>query len=282
MTTAIVLSGGANLGSVQVGMMQAVVDFGVRPDLVVGTSVGAVNGAWLVGGRPLHELSDLWCAMRRADVFPTSAVATLLGFAGRRDHVVGNRGIRQLLEKHLTFDRLEDARIPFHVIATDVLTGGDVCLSSGPAIEAVLASAAIPGVFPPVEIDGKTLMDGGVVNNTPISHAITHGADTVWVLTTGYSCALAARPNSALGMALHALELSIHQRLALDIERYAGVVDLRVVPPLCPVEVPPTDFSQGASLIDRARLHTTAWLEETHAGQLARPVPETVFGHGHF
>ena len=281
MTTAIVLSGGANLGSVQAGMMQAVTEFGVRPDFVVGTSVGAVNGAWLVGGRPVAELCDLWCSMRRTDVFPTSAVGTVLGFAGRRDHVVGNRGIRRLLEQHIQFRNLEDARIPFHVIATDVLTGSDVCLSAGPAVEAVLASAAIPGVFPPVEFGGRMLMDGGVINNTPISHAITHGADTVWVLTTGYSCALAARPNSALGMALHALELSIHQRLALDIERYAGTVDLRVVPPLCPVEVPPTDFSQGPTLIDRARRHTTDWLEETHAGQRATPNPETVFGHGH-
>ena len=270
MTTAIVLSGGANLGSVQVGMMQAVADFGVRPDFVVGTSVGAVNGAWLVGGRPLAELSDLWCAMRRTDVFPASAVGTLLGFAGRRDHVVRNRGIRELLQKHLTFDRLEDARIPFHVIATDVLTGGDVCLSSGPAIEAVLASAAIPGVFPPVEIDGKPLMDGGVVNNTPISHAIELGATTVWVLPTGYACTLSKVPGSALGMGLLGVTLAINQRLALDIERYESAADIRVVPPLCPLDTSPADFGDADELITRAREQTAKWLDEARVVEVGQ------------
>jgi NTE family protein len=124
-------------------------------------------------------------------------------------------------------------------------------------------------------------MDGGVVNNTPISHAIALGADTVWVLTTGYSCALAARPGSALGMALHALSLVVHHRLALDIERYSDVVDLRVVPPLCPIAVPPTDFSQGESLIERAYSHTAAWIAQTDGGRLVHAEGETVFGHGH-
>lgn len=89
-------------------------------------------------------------------------------------------------------------------------------------MEAILASAAIPGVLPPVVVDGRALIDGGVVNNTPISHAVDLGAREVWVLTTGYSCALDGPPRGARGVALHAATLLIHQRLALDVLRYAG------------------------------------------------------------
>lgn len=208
----------------------------------------------------MTDLAEVWRGLRRSDVFPAGPLGGLLGFAGRRDHVVSSRGVRQLLELHLRFERLEDAAVSFHVVAADVLTGLDVRLSSGPAVESVLASAAIPGVLPPVEVAGRALMDGGVVNNTPISHAVALGGDTVWVLATGYACALTEPPRSALGMALHAVTLVVHQRLALDIEQYADRVDLRVVPPLCPIAVPPTDFGQAASLIDRAQAHTRDWL----------------------
>src|SRR2546421_465538 len=120
MTTAFVLSGGASLGAVQVGMLLSLAAEDVRPDLIVGTS-------------------------------------------------------------------------------------------RGDAVDAVLASAAIPAVFPPVHIDGRDLIDGGVVNNTPLSHAVSLGADVVWVLSTGYSCALPHAPSSPLAMALHSLTLVVNQ-----------------------------------------------------------------------
>jgi NTE family protein len=276
-----VLSGGASLGSAQVGMMQAVAESGVRPDLIIGTSVGAVNGAWLASGKPLDELADLWSGLRRGDVFPVSPVSTALGFLGRTDHIISNRALARLLERNLTFDRIEDAEIALHVIATDVLTGMDVKLSAGPAVEAVLASSAIPAVFPPVRIDGQLLMDGGVVNNTPISHAVDLGADAVWVLATGYPCTLQDGPRSPLAVGLHAFNLAIHQRLAFDINRYAASVDLRVVPPLCPLNVGLADFSKGAELVERAHRHTARWLEATAVGADAVAQGSTVFGHGH-
>ncbi len=282
MTTALVLSGGANLGAAQVGMLAALQDAGVRPDLVVGTSVGALNGAWVAADAPLDELGDLWRALRRGDVFPAHPLRGLLGFAGRSDHLVSDRGLRRLLHEHLRFERLEDAPVPFHVLATDVLTGLGVLFSEGPAIEAVLASAAIPGVLPPIPIEGRSYMDGGVVNNTPISHAVDLGADTIWVLATGYSCALQQPPRAALGVALHAVTLMIHQRLSLDIERYTDKVDLRVVPPLCPISVAPTDFSQADDLIRRAYRHTADWLAATHADGIRGHEHVPLFGeHPH-
>lgn len=281
MTTAFVLSGGANLGAAQAGMLTALDEAGVIPDLVVGSSVGAVNGAWVAGQEDLGALGDVWRSLRRGDVFPTRPVGGLLGFLGASDHLVSDRGLRRLLEAHLRFGCLEDAMVPLHVVATDIMTGQDVLLSSGDAVAAILASAAIPGVLPPVRIDGRTLIDGGVVNNAPISHAVDLGADTVWVLATGYSCALDHAPRGALGVALQAASLMIHQRLLLDVRHYAGAVDLRVVPPLCPISVAPTDFSQADDLIRRAHDHTRAWLEHGDIGTSVRALAAHELGHGH-
>lgn len=277
--TALVLSGGASLGAVQVGMLEVLAGDGVEPDMVVGTSVDAVNGAWIPGEAGLGNvagLAEVWRSLRREDVFPLHALRGLLGFIGRRPSLLDAHGLRRLLGRHLRFERIEEAAVPLHVVATGVLDADDVRLSSGNAVDAITASASIPGVFPPVIIDGTALMDGGVVNNTPISHAVAFAAERILVLPTGYSCDLPEPPAGALAIALHALTVLVQHRLAVDIERYEGVVDLRVVPPLCPVTVSPADFSQTADLIDRAHSETTAWLAEPgprRAGQaeLVRP-----------
>lgn len=263
MTTAFVLSGGASLGAVQVGMLRALADSGITPDLIVGTSVGAVNGGWLASrpdGAGLDALGDLWRSLSREDVFPARPLLGLWGFLGRRPNLVSNSGLRRLLIDHLEFSRLEDARVPLHVVAIEVLSGHDRVLSSGDAVEAILASAAIPAVFPPVKVDGRYLIDGGVVNNTPLSHAIALGADRLWVLPTGYSCALSTPPRGALGMALHALNLAINQRLAADIARFEESVDLRVIPQPCPIDISPVDFSHSDELIARSDTATREWL----------------------
>jgi NTE family protein len=246
-------------------MLQALTANGIRPDLIVGTSVGAINGAWLASGdseADLAELADIWRGLKRGDVFPVNPFTGLVGFAGWTNHLVPDRGLRRLLRQHLRFERLEDAPIALHVVATDVLTGIDVQLSQGNAIDAIMASAAIPGIFPPVRIGGRLLMDGGVVENTPIGHAVGLGATTVWVLPSGGACSVEKVPESALGMALHAIVLAISQRIAFDIERYQGRVDLKVVPPLCPLAISPSDFSQASGLIARARARTENWLAD--------------------
>lgn len=278
MTTAFVLSGGASLGSIQVGMLLGLAEAGIVPDLIVGTSVGAVNGGW-AASRPdvagIGALAEVWRSLSRDDVFPTRPIVGLLGFLGWRSNLVPDKGLRRLLTAHLEFSRLDDAPIPLHVVATDVLSGQDVLLSSGDAVDAIAASSAIPAILPPVNINGRDLMDGGVVNNTPLSHAIALGADVVWVLPTGYSCALLEAPKGALGMALHALTLTVNQRLAVDVARFEGAVDLRVVPPLCPLAVSPVDFSHSARLIERSHDTTREWLAARHpvTGQAAMLEP---------
>jgi NTE family protein len=274
MAVAFVLSGGASLGAVEVGMLCALEERGIRPDVIVGTSVGALNGAWLAGHpeTPVTELREVWNGLHRADVFPTDARRALLAFAGRRRSFFDEGPLRSLIERHLTFATLETAPIPLHVVAIEVLTGREVLLSSGPAPDAVLASAALPSLFDPVRIDGVAYMDGGVGNNTPISHAVgIPEVDQVWVLCAGYPCALTEPPSSPLAMALHALGLMLHKQLTVDVARYETVVELRVLPPLCPLTVSPIDFSQSAELIDRAYEASQRWMDEAHppTGQAA-------------
>ena len=121
---------------------------------------------------------------------PDRPIIGLLGCLGLRPSLVPDNGLRRLLTTTWGFPGWRMHRSPSHVVATDVRSGQDVLLSSGDAVDAIAASAAIPGVFPPVNINGRDLFDGGVVNNTPLSHAVALGADPIWVLPTGYSCAL--------------------------------------------------------------------------------------------
>jgi NTE family protein len=261
MTTAFVFSGGASLGSVQVGMVMALEDAGIEADLITGASVGAVNGAWLASRRSAYDLADVWRGMGRSDLFPLRPLAGLRGFLGHRSHFVSNNGLRRLLERHVGFSLLEESEVPFTVIATDARSGEEVPLTSGPAVRAILASTALPAVFPPIEIDGRVLIDGGVVNNTPITHAIQSGATEVWVLSTGYSCGLAQAPSGAVAMAMHSVALLVQQRLALETARRHYGVPVHLIPPPCPISVTPIDFSQTEQLIERAHAGTSQWLK---------------------
>jgi NTE family protein len=281
LTTAFVLSGGASLGAVEVGMLRGLTEASIAPDMLLGTSVGALNAAFVAGHPGLDgvdRLAALWGSIRRNDVFPLRPLTGLLGFVGRRDHLVPIDPLKRLITDNLTFERLEDSPVPLHVVATEVVSGDDVRFSSGPAAQAILASAAIPGVFPAVEIDGVAYMDGGVTDNTPIADAVALGADTIYVLPTGHACSLRDPPRSALGMALQAVTVLIGRQLIVDIERYASVVDLRVVPPLCPLDVVPTDFTRSVELIERATTSTRTWLAR---GQNDEGQRHLLSGHEH-
>ncbi len=270
MTTAFVLSGGGNLGSVQVGMLRALYDANIRPDLIVGASAGSLNGAWLATRGPnavVTELAQLWTGLRRNSVFPAKPLRGLIGFLGKIDHLVPDTGLRKLIRQSIGNARLEQTNIPLHVVVTELTTGHDILLSHGDLADAVCASSAIPGVYPKVEIDGRFFVDGGVVNNCPISHAVNLGATTIWVLPCGYACSLSQVPRGALASALQAVSVLVQHRLVVDIERYRHDCDLRVLPTLCPVNVGPTDFTQSARLIEASFKLATAWLKDPTVGQ---------------
>lgn len=280
--TAFVLAGGGSLGAVEVGMLQALVDSGVRPDLVVGASVGAINAAYFAGDptpEGVDRLTRVWTNLRRTDVFPLSPLSGLLALLGQRPNFLQPSALRRLLAKQLPCARLEHTRIPCCVVATEVLGGSEIRLDRGGAVQALLASTAIPAFFPPIELGGRLLMDGAIANNTPISTAVELGADRVIVLPAGFACAKRAPPQSALGMALHAFTHLIARHLVRDIERFAGSTAIVVVPPLCPLEVSPYDFAQSSMLIARACDSTREWLEG--GGIESCEIPMTLAPHSH-
>jgi NTE family protein len=275
MTTAFVLSGGGSLVAVQVGMLAALADRGFRPDLLVGASAGALNAAF-IGDRgfstdSIDELAGIWRRLRRQDVFPFAPHRQLLALAGARPSLCAADGLRRVIDRHLRVQRLEDTTIPVHVVATDVLSGNEVLLSTGDARDAVLASASIPAVLPAVTIGDRALFDGGIADNTPISQAAALGADRIVVLPAGVACALPHAPRSAVATAIHALTLLIEQRLVLDVAAYHDRVELVVLPPLCPLSVSSTDFRHAELLINRAHDATGRWLD---AGNDRVPHPE--------
>jgi NTE family protein len=224
--------------------------------VIVGTSAGALNGAF-IASRPqtvatADALGAIWRDLRRSQVFPVNPLTGLLGFLGARDHLVPESGLRRLVTKHVERDELDVLLIPLHVVAVDVITGEELRLSHEPVLDAVLASCAIPGVLEPVPCGDRRLMDGGVANNTPISHAVELGARRIYVLPTGYACALEEPPRRALAMALHAISLLTHRRLIDDIERHRADAQLIVLPPPCPLSITPIDFDRADELIGRA------------------------------
>ena len=274
-------AGGGSFGAVQVGMLRELVAYGVTPDLVVGSSVGAINGAFFAGApgaAGVAQLEAIWRGLRRREIFRFSW-RCLVGLLLKRDFVVDPGGLRGILERHLQFRDLEKAVVPLHVVATDLLGGGTVRLSSGPAIEAVLASCAIPAAFPPVRIGDRYLIDGAVASNTPIGVAVELGAKRVVVLPTGFACALDSPPRGIIACALHAITLSIAHQLVSDIERYRELIEIITLPPLCPLSVSPYDFTQAGGLIERAAEQTRRWLDK--GGLTQERVPGALRGHTH-
>jgi len=280
--TAFVLAGGGSLGAVEVGMLQALLEWGEQPSFIVGASAGAINAAYFAGDPTMDgvdRLARLWCALRRRDLFPVNW-HNVLGILRRRDYLVDSVGLRALLERHMTYHRLEQAAMPVHIVASDMLTGEEVLLSTGSVVDAVLASAAIPGVFPPVQIDGRQLVDGGVANNTPISTAIRLGATRVIVLPTGFACAISHVPPGAIARAMHALSLLVSRQLVHDAEHYAGSsIELRIVPSLCPLHTSPYDYSAADGLIAQSKTCARQWLER--GGLATGEIPGSLRDHKH-
>lgn len=313
MTTAFVLWGGGSLGAAQVGMLRALTAHGVQADVLVGASVGALNAAYFAA-RPdeqgVAELTRLWLEVGRHDVYPlgvVDAARTLIAnlpfhplhgvlqaigalnytfpvypwvlveaLTGRRNYLFPNDRLERFLRHIVPIEDLQDTKIPVAVIVAEVRSGRAVALSQGPAVPALLASTAIPGVYPTVTLDGRALMDGGVADRTTLDYAIDIGADEVYVLTPGFSCDLLEPPSTVVAMALHTYNLLGEQRMHAAIIRAQRRARLHLIPPLCPMEVLPIDFGQTAELIDKAAAATGHWLDEDE------PKPGLARTLGHF
>lgn len=236
--TAFVLAGGGSLGAVQAGMLVELMAANVCPDLIVGVSAGALNGAFFAfdpSVAMVERIADLW--------------------------------------------RRVTTRVPLNIVATDEITGAEVILSQGDVVDAVLAGSAIPGVFAPVSIGGRGLVDGAIASGTPIAAAAHPGAACLIVVPCGFTCVDSAIPRHALGRAMHAVSLLGARQLRQDCEHFGGRLALRFVPPLCPLHYSPYDYSNGALLIEAARESTRRWLGE---GGLECPdLPGAMLVHTH-
>lgn len=284
MRTAWVLPGGSTFGAVQAGMATGLVESGILPDMLVGTSVGSLNAAWLAGDpteQGVRALRELWMSMRRTVVFPVDPVRMVAGKLGLINHLMSNRGLASWLHRTLPYRRLEDAEVPVTVTATDVDTGSPVYFDRGPALPPLVASCSIPGLFPPIRIGDRWLVDGGPAAFMPISRAVANGAERVYVLPCTGTMPFEARParrfpvpqpatsarksirninGSALGAAMGAAA-------ALDMQLNATRCELFVLPAPSALGLSPYSFAHTAALIDFAWESTRTWL------RTARPVP---------
>ncbi len=278
--TAFVFTGGGSLGAIQVGMLRVLLSSGVQPDFVVGASVGAINASYFAGAPNaggVAMLERIWSGLRRSDIFPVT-LASAFGLLRHPGNFVDPSGLRRVIETNLRYAKLEDTQIPLNIMATNQ-QGLGVRLFSGPVVEAILASTAIPGVFPPVYVEGEALMDGAVAANTPMRLATELGASRIIILPTGYACALTEPPKTAVGKALHAITLMIAWQLMHELERIPEDIQVHLMPTLCPLAVSPFDFSASRELIERAAQASKKWIED--GGLTRRALPKELAPHRH-
>lgn len=251
---AVVLSGAGNRGAMEAGALEALFEVGVRPDLLVGSSAGAINAAY-TAARPTLEgarrLSAIWRGIRREDVFPGGSASVVWRLSRRRDALYDPSGLERIIRRHLPYRRLEEAAVPAVVVATELETGREAWLDRGDAVRAILASAAIPGVFPPVEIGGVRHIDGGVANRLPVSVAVARGADAIYAVDVGFPCECRRAHRSAVDVVMQAAGImgaQVH-RLRADLQALGEGGRLVYVPLPCHLSLRLTDFSRTDRLI---------------------------------
>lgn len=278
MCTAFVFPGGGSIAATQVGMLRALTDAGIRPDLVVGCSAGAINAVgFAMDPTPagVQRLEALWSRVKRRDIFPVSAQDLLHALVGRGGGVASNRTLRRLLERVIGELDLLDMVVPSHVVATDLACGDAVTLSAGSAVEALLATTALPGVFSPVEISGRLLVDGGIASVTPVLEAEALGAQTSYVLPSLGPCELGSVPRGAAAVALRALSQLLGSASACTVAVARHRVHVLPAPSLGRANL--FDFRDTQALIDDGERLVRSWLH-THHPQTAsdhRPCPLT-------
>ncbi|MGH8902087.1 MAG: patatin-like phospholipase family protein [Egibacteraceae bacterium] len=267
---AFVLGGGGVLGAHEVGMLQALLEAGICPDIVVGTSVGAINGA-IVATDPtsaaIARLVDLWAGIGDRDVFGGSLIARIGTIARTGTHLHSNEPLRELLRQHLPVSRIEDLAVPFQCVAASVERAGAHWFTRGSVVEAVLASAAIPGLLPPVEIDGEHFFDGGLVNSIPVDRAVALGARTVYVLQVGRIERPLEPPSRPWEVGLVAFEIARRHRFVEEMGALPDDVTVHVLPTGDPPRADLSqlryrNFSRIAERIARAYEASAAYLAE--------------------
>ena len=243
---AFVLGGGGVLGAHEVGMLQALAEAGVRPDLVLGTSVGALNGVFVAAhrdpGAAVAELAAVWREGVAAEAFGGSLFGRVRTLARSGTHLHPNEPLRQLLER-LPVDRIEELALPFQCVAASIERAAARWFTAGPIVPAVLASAAVPGLLPPVRVGDEHFFDGGLVHSIPVGRALELGARTVYVLHVGRIERPLQVPTRPWEVGLVAFEIARRHRFAEDMASIPPGVTVHLLP--AGADAPPgVDLSQ--------------------------------------
>jgi NTE family protein len=254
-------------------MLAELVDRGIRADRVYGASVGAVNAAAYCGDPTpggIEKLADVWRNISGEDVFPRSRVHGPWRFVQHLPSVHSSAGLRRIIEDGVTFVTMEEATVPFEVVVTSLSDGKERWIGRGPVVEAVLASAAIPALFPPVTIDGDVLIDGGVVNNVPLSRAIERGARRVYVLLCGSVHFQPPIPQRPVEAVLTALYVAVHARFTRELASVPRGVEVVVFAGGADMGADYRDFSGAPEMIEAGRRAVRSVLDGEGAGGLTR------------
>lgn len=251
--TAFVLSGGGNQSVAQIGMLRALVERDIIPDVIVGCSAGAFNGATIAACPDLSGVERLevtWDSLKGDEIFPGGRLSRAWNLLTRDDHLFSNQGLRAMFQRGDTPASFEDLLIPLRVVAADLDTGEEVVFARGPLEPALLASAALPGLFPPIRHDGRTLVDGAVVDTVPLWHALAGPIDRVYVMNVAGD--LMNRPlRSPIDVAVRAFAISRKQRFDLELRSVPESVEVIMFPaPTDDREL--FDFSGGRPLMNAA------------------------------
>src|SRR5919202_486720 len=265
--TAFVLSGGGNHGCAQVGMLRALLERGIVPDVIIGTSAGALTGSALAADPTLpgvDHLTSVWGSLRSEHIFPGGRLGRAWSLLSGGDHLYSNQGLAGLIDRMSTAVRFSDLLIPLRVIATDLSTGEEVVLASGPLRPALLASAALPGSFPPVLHDHRTLVDGGVVDNVPLSHALAGPVDRIFVLNVSGGGGDAPLRNP-LDVVLRAFAIARNQRFERELALAPSHVEIVVLPRPADGRSP-FDFTGADTIMDEAHALAGRFLDARTPG----------------
>jgi NTE family protein len=276
--TALVLGGGGSKGAIQAGFYRAVHELGIKIDLVVAASIGALNGAFIAAGMPPRLMMHEWDRVRRRDIF--SFNWSLLRRGASAASLYTFRNLTRFLDERLRVRSFEKLRIPFIAVTTDLQTGQPYLWEQGDLQKAVLASCAVPGIFPPVQgPGGRWLIDGALADNVPVATALDRGIDRV----VGVLCqAGSERPGETRGIAKllgRAFGIATDRKWQLEAPRYASRPEVLIIDPVVDLQVQALDFRHGAELAKlgyrTSRQILGLWLEELESQSAATPPLKT-------
>jgi NTE family protein len=263
--TALVLGGGGSKGALQAGFYRAIHELGIKIDLVVAASVGALNGAFIAAGMPPRLMMQEWARVHRKDIL--SFNWELLRRGTSAGSLYTFRALTRFLEERLPVRTFEELRIPFIAVTTDLQTGQPYLWEQGDLLGAILASCAVPGIYPPVRgPQGRWLIDGALADNVPVATALARGADRV----AGVLCQTGPeRPGETRGIARllgRAFGIATDRKWQLEAPRYNLRPEILIIDPVTDVQVQALDFSRGGELAQvgyrTSRQILALWLEE--------------------